>query len=51
MSISLSKCPMLPTMHWCFIRDICSAVTTPRLPVAVITRSHVASTSSRVATW
>ena len=51
MSISLSKCPILPTMHWCFMRDIWSAVTTPLLPVAVITRSHVPSTSSRVATW
>ena len=35
MSISLSKCPMLHTIAWCFIRRIWSAVITSRQPVAV----------------
>ena len=51
MSISLSKWPMLPTMAWCFIRLMCSAVITSRLPVAVTKMSAVATTSSSVATW
>ena len=34
MSISLSKWPMLPTMAWCFIRAMCSAVMMSLLPVA-----------------
>src|SRR5205823_12787584 len=50
-SISLSKWPMLPTMAWCFIRDICSAVITFRHPVAVTKMSAVSTTSSTVATW
>jgi len=51
MSISLSKWPMLPTMAWCFIRLMCSAVITSRLPVAVTKMSAVATASSSVATW
>ena len=41
MSISLSKWPMLPTIAWCFIRCICSTVTTSLLPVAVMMMSAV----------
>ena len=51
MSISLSKCPMLPTIAWCLSLPICSAVTTLKQPVAVITMSAWPMTSSRVATW
>ena len=51
MSISLSKCPMLPTIAWCFIALMCSAVMMSLLPVAVTKMSAVATTSSRVATW
>ncbi len=51
MSISLSKCPMLPTIAWCFIRAMCSAVITSKQPVAVMKMSAVATTSSSVATW
>ena len=50
MSISSSKCPMLPTIAWCFIRLICSAVTTSRQPVAVITMSARSITASSVVT-
>ena len=46
MSISLSKWPMLPTIAWCFIRAICSAEITSRLPVAVMKMSAVSTTSS-----
>ena len=42
MSISLSKWPMLPTMAWCFICAMCSAVMTSLLPVAVTKMSAVA---------
>ncbi len=42
MSISLSKWPMLPTIAWCFIWLMCSAVMTSRLPVAVTKMSAVA---------
>ena len=42
MSISLSKWPMLPTIAWCFIRAMCSAVMMSRLPVAVTKMSAVA---------
>ena len=51
MSISLSKWPMLPTMAWCFIRLMWSAVITSRLPVAVTKMSTLPTTSSSVATW
>ena len=51
MSISLSKWPMLPTMAWCFIRAMCSAVMMSLLPVAVMKMSAVSTTSSSVATW
>ena len=51
MSISLSKWPMLPRIAWCFIRFICSTVTTSLLPVEVMMMSAVSSTSSRVETW
>ena len=39
MSISLSKWPMLPTMAWCFIRAMWSAVMMSLLPVAVMKMS------------
>jgi hypothetical protein len=39
MSISLSKCPMLPTIALCFMRDIWAAVTTLVHPVAVMMMS------------
>ena len=48
MSISLSKWPMLPTIAWCFIRAMCSAVMTSLLPVAVMKMSADSTTSSRV---
>ena len=51
MSISLSKWPMLPTIAWCFIRDIWSTVMMSLLPVAVMKMSAVSTTSSSVATW
>jgi hypothetical protein len=51
MSISLSKWPMLPRIALCFIRDICSTVTTSLLPVAVMMMSATSRTSSRVETW
>ena len=35
MSISLSKWPMLPTIAWCFMRLMSSALITSLLPVAV----------------
>ena len=41
MSISLSKWPMLPTIAWCFIRAMCSAVMMSLLPVAVTKMSAV----------
>ena len=50
MSISLSKWPMLPTIAWCFIRDMCSAVMMSLLPVVVMKRSAVSTTSSTVLT-
>ena len=50
MSISLSKWPMLPTIAWCFIRAIWSAVITSLLPVAVMKMSAVGRTSSSVRT-
>ncbi len=51
MSISLSKWPMFPTIAWCFIIRIWSAVMTSRLPVAVTKMSAVVTTSSSRATW
>src|SRR5256714_7609860 len=51
MSISLSKWPMLPTMAWCFMRDMCSAVITFLLPVAVTKMSACSTMSSIVVTW
>ena len=50
MSISLSKCPMLPTMAWCFICAMCSAVMMSLLPVVVMKMSPSPMTSSRVFT-
>ena len=50
MSISLSKWPMLPTIAWCFMRAICSALITSLLPVAVMKMSAVSTTSSSVRT-
>ena len=47
MSISLSKWPMLPTIAWCFIRAMWSAVMMSLLPVAVMKMSAVSTTSSR----
>ena len=41
MSISLSKWPMLPTIAWCFIRAMCSAVMMSLLPVVVMKMSAV----------
>ena len=35
MSISLSKCPMFPTIAWCFIFAMCCAVMMLALPVQV----------------
>ena len=46
MSISLSKWPMLPTIALSFMRDMCSAVMTSKLPVAVMKMSAVSTTSS-----
>src|SRR5256885_5873147 len=51
MSISLSKWPMLPTIAWCFMRDMWSAVITFLLPVAVTKMSADSTTSSIVVTW
>src|SRR2546421_1225842 len=51
MSISLSKWPMLPTMAWCFMRDMCSAVITFLLPVAVTKMSACSTMASSVVTW
>ena len=51
MSISLSKCPMLPTMALFFILDMCVAMMMSLLPVVVIKMSTMSSTSSRGATW
>ena len=51
MSISLSKWPMLPTIAWCFIRPMSSAVMMFLLPVAVMKMSAVSTTSSSVTTW
>ena len=48
MSISLSKWPMLPTIAWCFMRAMWSAVMTSLLPVAVMKMSAVSTTSSSV---
>ncbi len=50
MSISLSKWPMLPTIAWCFIRAMSSAVMMSLLPVAVMKMSAVSTTSSSVRT-
>ena len=47
-SISLSKWPMLPTIAWCFIRAMWSAVMMSLLPVAVMKMSAVSTTSSSV---
>ncbi len=51
MSISLSKWPMLPTIAWCFIRLMWSAVMMSLLPVAVTKMSTSPTTSSRRTTW
>ncbi len=46
MSISLSKCPMLPTIAWCFIAAMCSAMMMSLLPVEVMKMSALPTTSS-----
>ena len=51
MSISLSKWPMLPTIAWCFIRAMWSAVMMSLLPVVGDEDVAVSTTSSSVATW
>ena len=51
MSISLSKWPMLPTIAWCFILAMSSAMMMSLLPVAVMKTSAVSMTSSSLATW
>ncbi len=51
MSISLSKWPMLPTMAWCFIFAMWSAVMMSLLPVVVTKMSTLSTTSSIVVTW
>ena len=51
MSISLSKWPMLPTIAWCFMRLMWSAVMMSLLPVAVTKMSISPTTSSRRTTW
>ena len=51
MSISLSKCPMLETIAWCFIFAMCAAVMMSKLPVAVTKMSAWPTTSSSVVTW
>ena len=50
MSISLSKCPMLPTIALSFMRAMSAAVMMSKLPVAVTKMSAVATTSSSVVT-
>ena len=42
MSISLSKWPMLPTIAWCFILAMCSAMMMSLLPVVVTKMSALA---------
>src|ERR1039457_4496723 len=42
---------MLPTMAWCFIFDMCSAVMTSLLPVAETKMSASPTMSSNVVTW
>merc|ERR1719229_43710 len=51
MSISLSKCPMLPTMALFFIFDICPTVMMSKLPVVVVKMSISPTTDSSVTTW
>ena len=46
MSISLSKWPMLPTIAWCFIAAMWSAMMMSLLPVAVMKMSALPTTSS-----
>ena len=50
MSISWSKWPMLPTTALSFMRAMCAAVMTWKLPVAVMKRSAFSTQSSTVAT-
>ncbi len=51
MSISVSKCPTLPTMALCFIRAMCAAVMMSVPPVVVMKMSPRSTTSSTVVTW
>ena len=51
MSISLSKCPTLATIAWCFIDSMAGTVTMSLLPVVVTMMSAREITSSRRATW
>ena len=46
MSISLSKWPMLPTIAWCFIAAMWSAMMMSLLPVEVTKMSALPTTSS-----
>merc|ERR1712050_17405 len=50
-SISLSKCPMLPTMALFFIFFMCSRVMMSKLPVAEVKMSISPTTDSNVTTW
>ena len=50
MSISLSKCPMLPMIAWCLVAASCSALMMSLLPVAVMMMSALPMTSSSVVT-
>ena len=50
MSISLSKCPMLPTIAWCFILAMSAAVMMSLLPVVVMKMSALSITSASVLT-
>mmetsp|Transcript_13946 Transcript_13946/g.52301 ORF Transcript_13946/g.52301 Transcript_13946/m.52301 type:complete len:207 (+) Transcript_13946:542-1162(+) len=51
MSISLSKCPMLPTIALFFILAMCSTMMMSLLPVVVMKISAVLTQSSMGATW
>merc|ERR1719401_2004295 len=50
MSISLSKCPMFPTMALFFIRAMVAAMRMPLFPVVVTKMSAIPTTSSRALT-
>merc|ERR1712113_1041084 len=50
-SISLSKCPMFPTMALFFIFFMCSKVMILKFPVVVVKISISPTTDSKVTTW